>query len=717
MSATTRGAGATGAAAPLWVAAPALIVVALMIIAGVVNHLDAAYPPPLARADLTSRVVLDRNGVLLRAFATPGGRWRLPVKISEIDPKFIKMLLAYEDRRFYSHSGVDGLALVRAAGQLMRNGRIISGGSTLTMQVASLLEGRKKRSVGGKLKQILRAWQIERRLSKRQILALYLKLAPYGGNIEGVRAAALAYFGKEPGRLDIEEAALLVALPQAPEARRPDRHPRRAMAARMRVLERLTGPGVVARADVERVRGRTWAVRRRAMPLLAAHLAGRARKVFPLRTVTRLTIDGHWQAVLEEVVREQVKAFGAQVSIALIAADYRTGEVLAHVGSPGFFMLKRRGEIDMTQALRSPGSTLKPFIYGLGFENGVIVPETLIDDRPVSFSGYRPRNFDLGYQGTVSVRRALQKSLNIPAIKVLDAIGPTALLARFKRAGVTAKLPAGEPVGLAVGLGGIGISLRDLVALYASLGNGGRAVVLRDGLESGAAVAPAAASVAGQRVLSPVASWYVGNILKGVAPPQGVRTSTIAYKTGTSYGYRDAWSVGFDGRYVIGVWVGRADGASVPGITGRTSAAPVLFEAFEKVVSTRTALAGAPPGALHLSSGQLPATLRRFVPRGMSVFARARRRAAPKIVFPPDGVRVDLGLGSTGNSSNGAGRAALVLKLQGGRAPFRLLANGLPVQKSYRRRVLSWRPDSAGFSKLTVIDARGQSTSVSIFVE
>jgi penicillin-binding protein 1C len=551
-----------------WALVPYVVALALVVAANGVRELDRAYPPPLERAEPVSTEVRDRHGELLRAFATPAGNWRLKADLDRIDPAFVRMLLAYEDRRFERHAGVDPLAMGRAAWQLLRHGRIVSGGSTITMQLARLLEGPRERTLATKLVQMLRALQIEARLSKRRILELYLTLAPYGGNLEGTTAAALAYFGKAPVKLTAAEAALLVALPQLPEARRPDRHPHAALQARDRVLERMVAAGVLDEAEAGQARRARLRAVRRNLPVHAAHLAQQAVQRAPAAGVHRTTLDRTIQMALETLVRERAGGMAARLSAAMLLVDHTTGEVVAHVGSPGIFDARRWGDIDMTNAVRSPGSTLKPFIYGLAFEDGLLLPETLIEDRPADFAGYRPANFDLTYQGTVTARQALQLSLNVPAIELLDAVGPQRLLARMGATGVRAELPDDRPAGLAIGLGGIGLSLRDLVTLYAGLANGGRAVALNDG------VGQAAAPVEGTRLLGASAGWNVADILAGTPKPEFARAA-LAYKTGTSYGYRDAWAVGFDGRYVLGVWVGRPDNAAVPGLTGYATAAPL----------------------------------------------------------------------------------------------------------------------------------------------
>lgn len=448
------------------------IVSAALFVGGAAFGLDAldkAYPPPLEAAQQRSFEVLDRDGRLLRAFATPDGRWRLKTSAAEVDPQFLRMLIAYEDQRFYDHHGIDPWAPLRSAWQLASNGRIVSGASTLSMQVARLIEPRTDRSFSAKFLQGLRALQIERRLDKAEILDLYLNIAPYGGNLEGVRAASLAWFGKEPARLDTAEAALLVALPQLPEKRRPDRFPDAARQARERVLQRLAVERVVGEGEAERATLAAVPANRRDLPAYAPHMAAAARVKFANATEAHSTLRLPIQRELEAVARHAAEKLTEKVSVAIVMADAQTGDILAEVGSADYLDTARRGFVEMSRAVRSPGSTLKPFIYGLAFENGLIGQETIIEDRPADFSGYRPRNFDMHYQGDVSIRQALQLSLNVPAVKLLDAVSPSALMVRFRRAGVKLVLPTTEPPGLAIALGGAGISLVDLVQLYAAL--------------------------------------------------------------------------------------------------------------------------------------------------------------------------------------------------------------------------------------------------------
>ncbi|MBX9456538.1 MAG: penicillin-binding protein 1C [Rhizobium sp.] len=664
---------------------------------------DQAYPPPLDRAAVVSREVLDSDGALLRAFTTPDSKWRLGVRAGDVDRQFVRMLIAYEDQRFDAHGGIDLWAIGRAGWQLATHGRIVSGGSTLSMQVARLIEPREGRSFASKLLQMARAVQIERRLSKAEILDLYLNLAPYGGNLEGVRAASLAYYGKEPRRLSVAESALLVALPQLPERRRPDRHRKNAEAARERVLNRLAVASVIGDGEADRALAFPVPRARKALPALAAHLSESALRTRPDRVVHATTLRRDVQAALEQVAREASRKLGDKLSIAIVMADVRTGEIVGEVGSADYFDSTRAGWIDMTRQYRSPGSTLKPFIYGLGFEEGMIAQQTIIEDRPSDFFGYRPRNFDMSYQGDVTIRQALQLSLNVPAVKVLDTVGPARLLVRLRRSDVKLVLPTDETPGLAIALGGAGITLKDLVQLYAGLANRGKPVKLGDGVHD------EPGPIDGPTLLDPAAAWQVSDILSGVKPPLGAVDIGLAYKTGTSYGYRDAWSVGYDGRHVIGVWIGRADNGAIPGLSGYKSAAPVLFEAFRKSGVAIEALPRAPAGALRLTEAELPVSLKRFSHTRSGLIALSAREAPPRIVYPPQGAEVEVGLSSGDPMS-------LSLKLQGGRPPFRWLANGVALPDSTRKRNYDWLPDGAGFSTLTVIDADGRAASVRVFL-
>jgi penicillin-binding protein 1C len=669
----------------------AALLVVTVVMLGVAAHgrdrLDAwvdstVLPPVLSDVGVE---VGARDGTLMRAFAVEDGRIRLSVRLDQVDPQFTAMLIAYEDKRFYRHNGVDLPATLRAAVQALRNGKVVSGGSTLSMQVARLLENSGTGSIAGKLRQMRVAMALERRLSKDDILTLYLHHAPYGGAVEGVRAASLLWFGKEPGRLTQAEAALLIALPQSPEARRPDRHPEAARAARARVLARLDLAPEHRQPDVPRVL--------RSVPQDAPHLAAALRRSAPVALRHDTTIDVYLQRQMQRLAARAVAGQAAGVSAAIMVADHHTGEVLAYVGSPAF-----NGEdgalgfIDMTEASRSPGSTLKPLIYALAFDEGLVHPDTLINDAPVAFGLYAPQNFDGQFRGMLTVRDALTLSLNIPPVLLTHELGPARLMSGLRRAGTRPQLPTGQ-AGLAVALGGVGMSLRDLVQLYAGLAQGGQGQMLH--------------TISGQdspipsRFASPVAAWQVSHILSGIAPPKGTaaRAGEIAYKTGTSYGHRDAWSVGFDGRHVVGVWLGRPDGTPVPGAFGGDLAAPVLFEAFDRIGPARSTLPPPPSDALILGTAHLPENLRVFRSRD-AVFAAAPD--SPVVNFPPDGAVL---------RRSGFG---VPLKLGAGRLPLTVLVNGTPVIAQLHGRDAVLPLDDAGFTRISVVDALGRSDSVEI---
>ncbi|MFN4171363.1 MAG: penicillin-binding protein 1C [Pseudorhodobacter sp.] len=638
----------------------------------------------------TSAEVLARDGQLLRAYQVADGRWRLAVSPDRVDARYLSMLIAFEDRRFRDHAGVDPRAILRAGWQAVTSGRVVSGGSTLTMQVARLLEEGGTGEIAGKLRQMRVALALERRLTKDQILSLYLHLAPFGGNLEGVRAATISYFGKEPTRLTPAEAALLVALPQSPETRRPDRHAARAEAARARVLARAVAAGVIEADQALAALREAVPTIRRPFPAIAPHLADRVAGTGP--SPQRLTLDAALQRRVEALARDTVAAHGARLQIALMVADHRTGEVLASVGSADYTEEARQGFVDMTRAVRSPGSLLKPLVYGLAFDEGLAHPETLIDDRPMDFAGYRPQNFDRRFRGEIRVREALVQSLNLPVVALTDAMGPARLIAGLRRAGVDPRLPGGggaQP-GLALALGGVGVTLEEMVGLYAALAHGGVARPLR---------VTAGDAAPGARVISGVAAWQVGDILAGMPAPQGGGMARFAYKTGTSYGHRDAWAVGFDGGHVVGVWLGRADGTPVPGIFGADLAAPVLMQAFARIGRRMEPLPPPPPTALTVANAALPQPLQRFRPRGAAIGPDPE---APAVAFPPDGSEVEpLAEG-------------VLLRVRGGTAPFTWLADGVPVVVASRGRDALVPLAGPGFVTLSVIDAEGRSARSSV---
>ena len=679
-------------------AALALFILALLA-------LDRQTPPVLDRARQTSVLLLDSQAHILRGFTTRQGTWRLLAHVTDVDPLYLRMLLAYEDQRFPSHPGVDPLAVARAAGQWLTHGRIVSGASTLTMQTARLLEPH-PRTLVGKLGEMCRALQLERRYSKEEILGFYLTLAPYGGNLEGVRMAALAWFGKEPLRLTAAEAALLVALPQSPSRLRPDRFPNRARAARGKVLQRMEQLGVLTARQVEEAHQEPLPHQRRLLPFIAPHLADRLRTMQPNLTLHQSFIDRSLQQNLETLAKQQQSVLEPYRSMAMLVVANRDRRVLAYVGASDFFDARRAGQVDMIRAIRSPGSTLKPLIYGLGFDDLLIHPETLIEDAPTRFGGYSPTNFHHTYAGQLTVREALQQSLNIPAVAVLEQLGPARVAARLREVGLPLHWNAAHPQpGLPLVLGGVGMSLEELVTLYVSLANGGRIAPLR--FSSTDPAEP------GQALLTDAACWYLTDILRSAQPPPNVLTPSslaqsrpIAYKTGTSYGFRDAWALGFDPEYTVGVWVGRPDGSPSPGYYGRNTAAPLLFRIFDLLPEAATRPVAPPAGVLQTSREQLPERLRYFRTHPARDITGA---PSLNITFPIAGSTVEL------PGQNGE-LAELPLVAKGGVKPLRWLVNGQPLATTTRRWDAFWQPDGEGLARITVLDQAGQSADVEVWI-
>lgn len=538
--------------------------------------LDRLFPPP-PLDPAYARVVLDMQGRPLRAFADTSGVWRYPVTLAQVSPRYIEALLGYEDRHFWRHPGVNPVAMVRGVWQWLRYGRAVSGGSTLTMQVARLIEPY-HRSVLGKLRQMARALQLEWHYDKRTLLTVYLNRAPFGGNLEGVQAASFAYLGKSAAKLSHAEAALLAVLPQAPSRYRPDRHPERARAARDKVMLRLVKQGAWA--------GRVWTEGRIEPVLARGHFTPMEAPLFARLAannqpgaLVHTTIDGDLQRWLETRVESYIRRFPEQTSAALLLVDNRTMAVRAYVGSAEYGNLRRHGYLDMVQAIRSPGSTLKPFIYGLALDAGLVHGGSLLSDAPRLGSDYRPANFSGAFQGPVTLTQALQQSLNVPAVQVLEALGPDTLVNRLDNAGV--RLALSDKPNPAIALGAAGIRLEQLVALYSALSRQGQVAM---------PVWQAGQQAISRPLLSPGAAWIIWQILSAqgradqpFASEATGRVNRLAWKTGTSYGYRDSWALGVSGRWTLGVWLGRPDGTPLPGFYGQSAAIPLLLSVYSRL--------------------------------------------------------------------------------------------------------------------------------------
>lgn len=541
---------------------------------------DLLFPLPLQQRQF-SAVVTAEDGTPLRAFADQAGVWRYPVTQDEVSPRYLQALLTYEDRWFYQHPGINPAALLRAGWQWLRHGEVVSGGSTLTMQVARILD-RHQRTVGGKLWQMLRALQLEAHLSKDEILTLYLNLAPFGGPLEGVQAASYAYLGRSARELSHAEAALLAVLPQSPSRLRPDRHPARTRVARDKVIDRLAKFGIWDDDTVRRAKQEVVVSLYRPQPLLAPLLAQRFREPALHTGVLKTTLQAGLQATLEARLAERIQQMPEGNSAAVLVVENATLAVRAYLGSADFSDETRFGHVDMVSAPRSPGSTLKPFLYGFALDDGLIHSESLLVDAPQSFAGYRPGNFSGGFMGAVSAAEALQRSLNVPAVDLLDRLTPARFSARLRNAGLRLR-HAGKP-NLSLVLGGAATSLEELVGAYTALA--------RDGVASAPRFTPDA-PLHERRLLSPGAAWITRAVLEANLrpdlPTQSVNWAgrRVAWKTGTSYGFRDAWAIGVTDRYTVGVWVGRPDGTPVPGHFGAATALPLLLEIVDSLPHAR----------------------------------------------------------------------------------------------------------------------------------
>ncbi len=542
---------------------------------------DRIWPLPLNEVN-PARVVVSEDGTPLWRFADAEGIWRYQVTIEEVSPRYLEALIQYEDRWFWTHPGVNPFSVARAAWQDLRAGRVISGGSTLTMQVARLLDPH-PRTFGGKARQLWRALQLEWHLSKRDILTLYLNRAPFGGTLQGIGAASWAYLGKSPAQMSYAEAALLAVLPQAPSRLRPDRWSSRAQAARDKVLDRMVSQGVWSAAQVKESREEPVWLAPRQMPQLAPLFS---RMMIGQNAALKVTttLDASLQRQLEELALNLKSRLPERSSLAIIVVDHTDMKVRGWVGSADISDATRFGHVDMVTAIRSPGSVLKPFVYGLAMDEGLIHPASLLQDVPRRTGDYRPGNFDSGFHGPVSMSEALVRSLNLPAVQVLEAYGPKKFAGVLRNAGLPLTLPQGAEPNLSLILGGAGARLAEITAAYSAFARQGKAGQLRLQPDDPLIERP---------LMSPGAAWIIRRILANEAQPLPdsalPRVVPLAWKTGTSYGYRDAWSIGINGRYLIGVWTGRPDGTPVAGQFGFASAVPVLNQV-NNMLQPRSAL-------------------------------------------------------------------------------------------------------------------------------
>lgn len=556
----------------------------------------------------SSTLVFDRDGGLLHAFISSDDMWRIQTPLTQISPYLQKSLIAFEDRWFYLHPGINPLAMIRAVKQNYRSKRIISGGSTITMQIARMMKP-KSRTLPNKILEGLRAFQLELRYSKKQLLEIYFNIAPYGGNIEGIAAAAWLYFGKEPSELSLSEAATLTVIPNSPNANRPDLHPDRAIQGRNLVLKQLLKEKRISQGEYDEAIAETVNFGLRGFPKIAPHFC---RDLQLSNDQARLytTLDRNYQRIAEDLLRVNLDRLQAEgiTNGAIVIIDNQTHEILTMVGSGDFYNDFIDGQVNGATAPRSPGSALKPFIYALAIEQGILSPAHYLEDVPTDFSGYAPENYDRSFNGMISARAALERSLNLPAVALEQKLGDKGLYWLLKEANV-ASLRGRNHYGLSIAIGGCEISLLDLSMLYSCLATEGRLVRPRFLKTEGES--------AGIELFNPGTAYLITDILTGLRRPdlpscwEFSSLPKVAWKTGTSYGHRDAWSVGYNPRYTIGVWLGNFNGRGARNLVGAEVATPILFELMNSLCRNRQIPWFSQPKSVEVRevcglSGQLP---------------------------------------------------------------------------------------------------------------
>ena len=544
------------------------------------------FPVPMDRLNLPPSVsVLDRNEKLLRAFTAPDEMWRIPSTIEDISPKLRMAVINYEDRYFRYHFGINPISVARAAITNLKARRIVCGGSTITMQVARMMEP-KQRTFKNKFVEAIRAIQLEFSFGKDEILSFYFNLAPYGGNIVGSAAASYFYFNKEQKDLSLGEAALLAAIPNSPTALRPDAPASLAGQGRDKVLNRLLHYEKITREQFEEATAEPVPDRRFPMPFIAPHLARELKRAYPNISEIVSSIDKNIQILARDTLRDHIislKKHGVTTG-AVVVMDTKTREVLALVGSADFFDEEASGQVNGTIAPRSPGSALKPFVYALALDRGLISLESLLNDVPVDYSGYRPVNYDNRFRGAVTARAALTHSLNVPAVNLSARLRDESLYTFLKKSGITTLNEQEEHYGLSLVLGGCGVTLLELTNLYAGLANMGefapyQLLLDKDACQPGIHHATP--------LLKRGTAFILTEMLTEVERPDlpacwesSVNLPKVAWKTGTSYGHKDAWSIGYSPQFTIGVWIGNFDAVGSPAIVGAEAAGPVLFDLF-----------------------------------------------------------------------------------------------------------------------------------------
>lgn len=528
-----------------------------------------------------STVIRDRNGEVIHAFLTSDQKWRMKTELDEISPVLQKTIVAKEDRHFYSHPGVNPFAIGRAIFYNIFSKRRNSGASTITMQVAKALEPG-KRNIWSKIREGFRAFQLELKYSKKEILQMYLNLVPYGSNIEGVKAAALLYLKKDPDHLSLAEVTALSVIPNKPSVLIPGRHNERIREERNLWLRKFARLKIFTEKEIEDALQEPITASRGSIPRLAPHLSYKLKKTGAINIQTHL--DMNLQTKSEKLVADYVRIQRLQQikNAAVVVIDNKTHEVVCYVGSSGFYDTVDGGQVNGAAAIRQPGSTLKPLLYAICFDEGLLTPKTVMTDVSVNYDGYMPENYDDKFNGYVSVEFALEHSLNIPAVKALRALGNEKMIRKLSEADFAQIRKDRRKLGLSLVLGGCGTRLEELTGLFSVFAN------------EGYYFPPSYTSTdnSGKKIslISPASSFMINEILTRVHRPDfpvnwssTERMPRIAWKTGTSYGRKDAWSIGYNKNYTIGVWVGNFSGVGVPGLSGANVATPLLFRLFNTI--------------------------------------------------------------------------------------------------------------------------------------
>lgn len=528
-----------------------------------------------------STLITDNRGNVIHAYLTRDQKWRMRTELDEISPLLRKTIIAKEDKYFYSHPGVNALAVGRAFFKNIFRMKRTSGASTITMQVARALEpGR--RNVWSKMRESFRALQLEMKYSKDEILQMYLNLVPYGGNIEGVKAASLLYFGKNPDHLSLAEITALSIIPNRPSSLVIGKHNGYIVQERNRWLHKFSADKVFSEKEIEDALDEPLIATRGTVPRYLPHLSNRLRKSSGPLIAT--TIDLQTQLKTEKIVEDYVRMQRLKNirNAAVVIIDNKTHRVISYVGSSEFADTTDAGQVNGAASVRQPGSTLKPLLYGVCFDEGLLTPKSVLTDVPVNYQGYAPENYDQKFNGYVSVEYALEHSLNIPAVKSLQLLGKEKLIQQLANCNFKQIQKDRQKLGLSMILGGCGTTLEELTGLFSSFANNGKyyAPVYRQ--DDTVRV--------GRQVLSPAACYMINEILSKVNRPDfplnwtaTERMPKIAWKTGTSYGRRDAWSIGYNKTYTVGVWLGNFSGVGVTELSGANTATPLLFKIFNTI--------------------------------------------------------------------------------------------------------------------------------------